>query len=73
MKPTEHDFLKFVADILDVSFESIDMDTCRDEFSQWDSLGHLRLIMEVQEAYGAQIPLVDFAAIKTFRDLYERI
>ena len=69
----ESDFLAFVAGVLDVPVNEITMDSRQSDVPQWDSMGHLRLIMEVQGEYGVQIPLVDFKVIKTVRDLYSRI
>lgn len=70
---SESDFLAFVAGVLDVSTNEITMDSEQNDVEQWDSMGHLRLIMEVQGEYGVQIPLVDFKAIRTVRDLYSRV
>ncbi len=70
---SESDFLAFVAGVLDVPVNEITMDSGQSDVPQWDSMGHMRLIMEVQGEYGVQIPLVDFKIIKTVRDLYSRI
>lgn len=70
---SESDFLSFVAGVLEVPGNRLTMDVGQSDIPEWDSMSHLRLIMEVQGEYGVQIPLVDFKRIRTVRDLYERI
>ena len=70
---SESDFIQFVAGVLDVPVSSLTMDTAQSTIVEWDSMAHLRLIMEVQDQYGVQIPLVEFKNLRTIRDLYVRL
>ena len=73
MKPTEKEFLCFVAETLGVSPDDVAMNTDRSSLAAWDSMAHLRLIMESQAEYGVTILLSDFAVINSVQDLYDRI
>jgi len=46
--------LRTIADVLKVE---IDENTMREEVPSWDSLSHIQLIMEVEEAFGVEIPI----------------
>lgn len=66
----EKDFLEFVAGIFDVPSESLSLDTAYQSISQWDSVMHLRLVMEIEERYGVSIPLDEIGNIKTLRAIF---
>ncbi len=59
------DFLNFIASVLRVSANSIDLDTAYGSIPQWTSIMHLRLVMEIEEKYGVDIPIDEIAAIQT--------
>lgn len=40
------------------------------EFEKWNSLMHMRLIMEVEEKYDVEIPIEDVPNIMTLKELY---
>ena len=65
------DFLNFVADIMEVEPSEISADTTYGQFDKWDSLMHLRLVMEVEGEYDVEIPIDDVPNIKTLGDLYK--
>jgi len=46
--------LRTIADVLKVE---IDENTMKAEVPSWDSLRHIQLIMEVEEAFGVEIPI----------------
>ena len=52
MKKSE--VLRTIADVLKVE---IDENTMREEVPSWDSLSRIQLIMEVEEAFGVEIPI----------------
>ncbi len=64
------DFLLFVADIMQVEVSQLSEDTKYKEFKKWDSLMHMRLVMEVEDKYGVEIPIDEVPAIATLKDLY---
>jgi len=65
------EFLDFIADVFEVDPSEISMDTAFNVYEKWDSLMHLRLIMEVEEEYDVEIPIDEAPNIKTLNDLYQ--
>ena len=46
------------------------MDDACGELALWDSVMHLKLVMETEAAYGISIPIERIAGLKTARDFY---
>lgn len=65
------DFLKFIAKVMEVDYSELTEDTTYGEFERWDSLMHLRMIMELEEEYGVEVPIDKIPKIKTLKELYE--
>lgn len=65
------DFLKFIAKVMEVDYSELNEDTTYGEFERWDSLMHLRIIMELEEEYGVEVPIDKIPKIKTLKELYE--
>lgn len=65
------EFLSFVADIMQVDSSELSAETRYKEFNKWDSLMHMRLVMEVEEKYGVEIPIDEIPNIKTLNNLYQ--
>ena len=66
-------FLEFVSDILGVNVEEISEDTEYQSIPQWDSLMHLRLVAEIEDKYGVEIPLDEVPDIKTLADFFSYV
>ncbi len=64
------EFLDFIAGVMDVDPSLLSEDTAYGEFGKWDSLMHMRLVMEVEEEYDVEIPIDEVPDIKTLKDLY---
>ena len=65
------DFFEFVARVMEVDAETLNEDTTYEEYEKWDSLMHMRLVMEVEEEYDTEIPIDEVPNIKTLKQLYE--
>ena len=65
------EFLNFVAGIMQVDPSEINEDTRFKEFKKWDSLMHMRLVMEIEEEYDTEIPIEEVPNIKTLKDFYQ--
>lgn len=65
------DFLGFVASVFRVSASELSASTAYGSIPQWDSLMHLRLIGEIEDHYGTEIPLDEVPDIKTLGDFYQ--
>ena len=64
------DFYDFVAGVMGVDASEINVDTRQGEFEKWDSLMHLKLIMEIEEKYDVEIPIDKAASISTLGELH---
>ena len=64
------DFLAFVAGVMQVDPAEITGETRFKEYKKWDSLMHMRLVMEIEEEYDVEIPIDEVPNIKTLNDFY---
>lgn len=67
------EFLRFAAGVFEAETAELHEDTAYQEYEKWDSMMHLRLIMEVEERYGIEIPIDDVPNIRTLGQLYRYI
>ena len=63
------DFITLIAEVMGVDSRTLSLDTAYGE-EPWDSLMHMRLVMEVEEEYDVEIPIDEVPDIKTIKDLY---
>lgn len=68
-----NEFLAFIADIMDIPVGRLTLETSYKSISEWDSLMHLRLVAEIQDHYGIEIPIDKVTEIKTLADFYDYI
>ena len=61
-------FLAFAAKAFGVDRSSLSPDTEYGSIPQWDSVAHLRLVMEAEKRFGASYDLEAIPAMKTLRD-----
>ena len=66
----EADFLRFVAGVMGVSAEGLSLATAYGAIPEWDSVMHLRLVMEMEAAYGVSLPIAAVPELKTLGDFY---
>ena len=64
-------FINFIADIMGVDPSELSEDTAYGHHEKWDSLMHIRLIMEIEEKYNIEIPIDEVPDIKTIKQLYQ--
>lgn len=69
----EDEFLGFAAAILAVQRERLSMETACGDVPEWDSVMHLRLVMETEARYGVRIPLEAMAELKSLGSLYRLV
>ncbi len=62
------DFYDFVASILKVPVSELSSDTSYGSIPEWTSIMHLRLVMEIEDKYGVEIPLEQIATIRKLYD-----
>jgi acyl carrier protein len=66
---THKDIIEFIASILEINPEIITPESRYGELENWDSLMHLRIIAELEEKYGINVPMDDVPNIKAIKDL----
>ena len=64
-------FLELAADVFGVGVETLSPKTAFGSIEGWDSVNHLRLVMETEAKFGKRIPLEAVPELKTLAD-FER-
>ena len=67
------DFIAFAASVLGVMPETLSPETACGDIPEWDSVMHLRLVMEAEARYGISIPLEAIPALRTLADFIRAI
>ena len=62
------DFIAFAASVLGVSPDRLSPETACGDIPEWDSVMHLRLVMEAEARYGVSIPLEAIPSLRTLAD-----
>ena len=62
------DFLDFAAETLGVPKGTLSPETAYGSIPEWDSVMHLRLVMETEARYGSSIPLKAVPNLRTLGD-----
>lgn len=62
------DFLDFAAQVLGVPRDVLAPETAYGSIPAWDSVMHLRLVMEAEAHYGSAIPLEAVPRLRTLAD-----
>lgn len=65
-------FLAFAARLFGVDRASLSPDTAYGSLPQWDSVAHLRLVMEAEKRFGTSYRLESIPAMKKLRDFVEQ-
>ena len=61
-------FLELAADVFGVGAEALSPDTAFGSIEGWDSVTHLRLVMETEAKFGKPIPLEAVPGLRTLAD-----
>lgn len=64
----EEAFFALAAQIFEVPREVLTPETAYGTLPQWDSVNHLRLVMEAEAAFGVYYPLERIPNLKTLAD-----
>lgn len=63
-------FLDFAAGVMGVPRGRLAPETAYGSIPEWDSVTHLRLVMETEERYGTSIPMEDIPRLATLADFH---
>jgi len=61
-------FVAFAAEVLGVDRAALSGATARGAIPEWDSVAHLRLVMEAEKRFGTFYPIETIPAIRTLDD-----
>ncbi len=64
----EEAFFALAAQVFQVPRETLSLKTAYESIPQWDSVNHLRLVMETEATFGVQYPLERIPELKTLAD-----
>ena len=64
-------FFELAADVFGVGVETLAPETAYGSIEGWDSVNHLRLVMETEAKFGKPIPLEAVPGLRTLAD-FER-
>ena len=62
------EFLEFAASVIGVPAEALSPESACGSIPEWDSVAHLRLVMETEARYGVSIPLERIPSLATLAD-----
>ena len=63
----------FVAQLLDVKVDQIDLNSGPGDPVEWDSLGHISMLAAIEQKYNISIEIDEMINIRSFNDLIEVI
>jgi|TARA_X000000368_G_scaffold162289_1_gene127917 acyl carrier protein len=61
--------LEFVSEIFSVEKDSLKLETAPGDFPEWDSLGHLSLLTELEERFNITFDMDETMSIQSIADL----
>lgn len=62
------EFYELAADVFGVDAATLTPETAYESIPAWDSVAHLRLVMETEARFGRPIPLEAVASLRTLAD-----
>jgi acyl carrier protein len=65
--------IDIAARILRVAPERVTLESTRDTLPEWDSLAHVRMIMEIEDEFEIEIPINDIPKIRKLNDFMKYI
>jgi acyl carrier protein len=60
---------KIIRDVFPITEETIDENWTSDDIPDWDSVGHLNLIMEIEKAFGIKIEVEEMFEVEKLGDI----
>lgn len=66
-------FIEVVSQALDVAPESITLETKRKDFSEWDSLGHIKIFLAIEGAFGVHFSMKEIEEIDSLNKIFKRV
>ncbi len=70
---TEEKLKEIFVTTFNTQSDKITLQTRQNEFENWDSLGQLRLIMAVEEAFNVSFAIDEIASMTTFERILNKV
>ncbi|AKA70304.1 acyl carrier protein [Clostridium scatologenes] len=67
----ENEIIEAIAYALEIDKERLNNDTKRESIEEWDSLGHIEIISELEERLNIKIPFEGIADIEKVSDFFK--
>jgi acyl carrier protein len=64
---------ELVSDIMEISSETLKSNSKQEDIPEWDSLGHLRLIMALEEEFAVKFPMMEIPQYNSVDALIKEI
>jgi acyl carrier protein len=61
---------KVIREVFDIEAEVLDENWTSDDIPDWDSVGHLNLIMEIEKEYGIKVEIEEMFEIERLGDIH---
>jgi acyl carrier protein len=69
----EEQVRRVMADILELDPKSIDTSTSKDNTSSWDSLGHINLIVGLEQEFQVSFDVSEIESMVSFSDVLDAL
>jgi acyl carrier protein len=69
----EKELKRVFSQTFNIPEEKISAETARLKLQEWDSLGHLRLIMEIETAFGISFLMEEVTGLDSFQKILKKI
>jgi acyl carrier protein len=60
---------KIIREVFDIEAETIDENWTSEDIPDWDSVGHLNLIMEVEKEFNIKIEIEEMFEVEKLKDI----
>ena len=69
MQISNESLFEVVANSLNVPVDSLSLESGRDSLKDWDSMGHIMLMLAVERRFGRKLPFEAIERIRTIADI----
>ena len=66
-------FLTIVASSLEIEKSTFGINSTKDDVPEWDSLGHLKLFLGLEEEFGVKFSMEETATLTNLKDIFNII
>lgn len=62
-----------LVDVFNITSEQVDLNTGRDDIIEWDSLGHLRLFLEIEQVFNVNFSIDEISELNKIESIIDNI